>query len=188
MEDQIIFKKAAMQRLAPVAIIIVIAIIASFVFRNPPTGGFSIAWPIVASILLLLSVGYAVEATSSPPLLSLSKTGIKPNWFDDEIAWSNVISVELVEQTGFKFDGDLVRLRLLNPVSPPEGVHSRFIGFETSFEDSGFAFNDWWQMRVKSKPIWQLILPTEMLVAVSKLDTTSEELLRLLKYYLAEKK
>jgi hypothetical protein len=187
MEDEVNFKKALIGRLAPTGLLVAIAFIAFFVFRNPPTGGFSIAWPIVAVILLLLSVGYAVEATATPILLSLSTTGLKPNWFEEEIAWSNVISAELVEQKGFKFGGEFVRLRFVNPISPPQLYQNRFIGFETSFEDSGFAFSDWWRMRVKSKPIWQLVLPTEMLLNASSLDTTSAELVTLLGHHLKKK-
>jgi hypothetical protein len=153
MDSDTLIRPSSSARLQPIAATLGIAVVAWLIFREPPTEGFAIVWPLIAVILAILFTGYLIQAVTSPALLTISTTGLKPHWFIVEILWEQIRSVSLAQQQGFQIGGPFIQIHLTTPIEQPDPYPERFVGFEVTNAYTGNEFGNWWETRLAYPPI-----------------------------------
>jgi hypothetical protein len=128
----------------------------------------------------LFVVGSFVQAATSPRLLGIGPTGIKLNWLDEEINWSDVSGGRVIIAQGFTFGMTWVQLELRRELCVPIESNSELLVAD--------GFIEWlemqWRVAKNAAPVWEMVTPTTLQIVVPRINSSAEDLAKDIEQYL----
>jgi hypothetical protein len=151
---------------------LMLSIFLPLIFGNPGANiHVSVDIPFLFAFPLFV-VGAFVQAATSPTLVGITPQGLKLNWLDEEIPWSEIKGGRVIVAQGFSFGMSWVQLELSRELSVPAESNAELLVAD--------GFIEWlemqWQVAKNAPPVWEMLTPTTLQIPVSRVNTSAEAL------------